>query len=828
MPLTSAPQPHLQSESFDGPGIHRALNRRQLVRRLFALPGVARYGFVAGCDQALLLAAVAPQAWPECLGEGLIELESPAAVGRTLLLALPLAWSRGLVGPAAAPSLQALLEMGATPVRLEAWPAPNADPPEHVLPASALALLLAPYRALLATAEPLALPQALQLLQLERQLRRQLAPACYRAPQTLGRPLPLERWLAEPPAEPAALQRLADQLVALLHLLPAAEQPATAEALEPLLLQGLDSVDPLPWLRLLEALVGGINSRQDPLVAVAGRLRRAGLQRAAALDDTGERGLALMRLLQAPLAQEQPDWLLALVSAIDGQVTVIGAAAEAGEKEQKRVLQRQLEAIVQAGATNLPLLQALLPGLEPESCYRLPTLVPPSACLVLVKGVLLLGDAVIARLDRPERRALLALLERGLPRLWWQADLLVKLLHDLRRFPLRTAWLQADNAELLPALVRLHSRGVAPPPPDNGPEPLQLRPLAEEELPGEPEDPRRLLRLQLTLLLRLVRGEEERGALLRLASGAGKTPLLRLLDGDDEEALVLAVAAGLPSRAAGLARMAAERAGVLELLPVLLPATGGVQVVFAACLALWRQQLPPPKQRPTLPITVLFTCHRPRLALLRQALESVALQSVAVTEVLVVDDGTPQPEAAALAALLEQAAAELDLPLRLLRQPANQGQYACRNLAIEQMEGDALAIHDDDDLSHPLRLELQWKALQQGAAAVYGRHVRLDEASGAPQSDGDGGGFFGDGITTLLLRRRTALELGGFYPVRSRGDVDFRRRLELRYGAAKVVRLQAPLYLMRGSAATVSSAYEYGCSLGLPSWRRLMRQGLLL
>ena len=110
---------------------------------------------------------------------------------------------------------------------------------------------------------------------------------------------------------------------------------------------------------------------------------------------------------------------------------------------------------------------------------------------------------------------------------------------------------------------------------------------------------------------------------------------------------------------------------------------------------------------------------------------------------------------------------------------------------------------------------------------MFGRHVRLDEASGAPQADGDGGGFFGDGITTLLVRRATALELGGFYPVRSRGDVDFRRRLEQRFGTAKVVRLEAPIYLMRGSAATVSSAYEYGCSLALPSWRRLMGQGLL-
>jgi hypothetical protein len=155
-----------------------------------------------------------------------------------------------------------------------------------------------------------------------------------------------------------------------------------------------------------------------------------------------------------------------------------------------------------------------------------------------------------------------------------------------------------------------------------------LRPLAPEELPGEPEDPRRLLRLQLTLLLRLSQGEEERGALLRLAGAAGKWPLLRLLDGDDEEALVLAVAAGMPSRAVGLVRLAAERAGVPELLPPLLPTCGGLQAVFAACLARWRELLPPPPQRPTLPVTVLITCHRPQWPLLRLALESIALQSV--------------------------------------------------------------------------------------------------------------------------------------------------------------------------------------------------------
>ena len=487
---------HLPSPQGDS--IHLGLNRCQLVRKLFALPAVRRYSFATGCDQALLLRAD-PDLWPQRLGPSLIDLEGQLG-DPALLLALPLAWSRGLMQLAEAPPLQALLEAGATPLALDAWPELELfEQPQPQLLPSALVLLLAPYRALLAAAEPLEPVAALQLLQLERQLRRQLAAGCWPAPASLGRPLPLARWLDSPPAEAAALQRLSDQLVALLHLLPAAEQPAYAHSLQALLLAGLEQAEPQPWLRLLEALVGGINSRQSELVAVAADLRRAGLERGAALDDPGERGLALMRLLQAPLAEERPGWLAVLAGAIDALVLAIGVAAEAGEREQKRALQRQLEAIVLSGSTNLPLLQALLPQLAPETGYRLPSLLPPAACLVLVKGVLLLGDPAIARLDRPWRRALLALLERGLPRLWWQADLLQKLLHDLRRFPLHTTWLQADNAELLPALVQLHSRGVAPPPPNNGPEPLQLRPLAPEELPGEPEDPRRLQRLPLQL-----------------------------------------------------------------------------------------------------------------------------------------------------------------------------------------------------------------------------------------------------------------------------------------------------------------------------------------
>ena len=82
MPLTPA---HLPPPPWDG--IHRDQNRRQLVRQLFAVAGVGRYGFLAGCDRALLLRA-GLAFWPRQLGPALIEPGDQSGDG-SLLLALP-------------------------------------------------------------------------------------------------------------------------------------------------------------------------------------------------------------------------------------------------------------------------------------------------------------------------------------------------------------------------------------------------------------------------------------------------------------------------------------------------------------------------------------------------------------------------------------------------------------------------------------------------------------------------------------------------------------------------------------------------------------------
>jgi len=782
--------------------LHARLNLGQLIRRLHALPGVDHYLFCGDCVRASLWRCAELPA-----GE-VISLASHAAQkGPTLLLALPLAWARGLLDGAAAPAPGDLAAVGARFVSLQDLHAAPEEVP------SALGRLWQAYSQL--GEIPPTVGEAVRLLQLERLLGQRFAPGSL-LPARRQRPWPLDTWLEGLMADPPGLTA---DLVALLHLLPAAEQPAWAETLAAHIDTALssDGVDPQPWLRLLEGLVGGINCREPRLQAIENRLRSLGLRWAERLENHAQRGAVLARLLQASPASA-PLQLGRLAAAIDELVLAIDQASGAGDRDRRRQLQRDLEGILRGVGPNLLLLRVLVPALAPDTCYRLPFVQPPSVCLLLLKGALLLDAPQVAALEGAQRKALVALVERTLPRIWWQELLLVKLLHDLRRFRLDPGWLR-EGGVLLAGLELLHSRGIPPLPQD--------QPLPAPAAPEEGPDPARLLRTQVLLLLRLMAAPDERAGLLRLAAAAGKPPVLRLLDGEDEEAPAMAAAAGLAARSLVLARLAAECRGVPELLPPLLP-PAGVETAFGAILGHWRSCFEAEAGREQASVAVVITTHAPRLGLLRLALASLALQTLRPSEVWLVDDGSPAAAAAALAELVRECRNDLDLPLRLVRRDGNQGQYVGRNVALELMGAEVLAIQDDDDLSHPLRLELQWLALRQGLAAVYARHLRLDEGTAALQPDGDGGAFFGDGITTLMTERKTVRALGGFYPVRSRGDVEFRGRLERRYGVGNVSRLEQPLYLMRGAATTISSQFEYRCSVSLPCWRELVARGVLV
>lgn len=106
-----------------------------------------------------------------------------------------------------------------------------------------------------------------------------------------------------------------------------------------------------------------------------------------------------------------------------------------------------------------------------------------------------------------------------------------------------------------------------------------------------------------------------------------------------------------------------------------------------------------------------------------EALESVAAQTWPRIELIIVDDGSPEPEA------VERAAAVVPRA-RVVRQESA-GVARARNYGAELAAGELLAFLDDDDRWHPRRLAEQVAVLQAApaASASYCRMQTID-ASG--------------------------------------------------------------------------------------------------
>lgn len=102
---------------------------------------------------------------------------------------------------------------------------------------------------------------------------------------------------------------------------------------------------------------------------------------------------------------------------------------------------------------------------------------------------------------------------------------------------------------------------------------------------------------------------------------------------------------------------------------------------------------------------VIPTYGRP--AFLQQAISSVLAQTVQDFELVVVDDGSPDP---------------VKVPeeprVRLVRAESNGGAARARNLGVEASTGAILAFLDDDDLWTPERLEFALTALERAPVAV--------------------------------------------------------------------------------------------------------------
>jgi glycosyltransferase involved in cell wall biosynthesis len=112
--------------------------------------------------------------------------------------------------------------------------------------------------------------------------------------------------------------------------------------------------------------------------------------------------------------------------------------------------------------------------------------------------------------------------------------------------------------------------------------------------------------------------------------------------------------------------------------------------------------------RPT--ISVIIPVYN-RFDLLKYAVESVLAQTLPVSEVVLVDDGSIDDTPQLLPRYIAENAAWRDR-VRYFRQE-NQGPNVARNKGIVEAKGEWLAFNDNDDLWLPQKLEWQFRALDQ-------------------------------------------------------------------------------------------------------------------
>jgi len=208
-------------------------------------------------------------------------------------------------------------------------------------------------------------------------------------------------------------------------------------------------------------------------------------------------------------------------------------------------------------------------------------------------------------------------------------------------------------------------------------------------------------------------------------------------------------------------------------------------------------------------VTVTVTTWRPGPRLLG-ALRSLADQSWENLEILVVDDcsGAEYDEVLTLAAAL-------DPRITVLRQPVNGGTYLARNAALAVARGEFVTGNDDDDWSHPRRIESQVRAFLDDPAVTA---TRVLAYMVTPQLEIDriGQPVVGRHAATYMARREMLRRVGGFVRARKGADTELMRRVEA-YTGERVRDVQVPLALYRLDPSSLSRG-EFG-----PGWHHPAR-----
>ncbi|MGM0767996.1 MAG: glycosyltransferase family 2 protein [Pseudomonadota bacterium] len=209
-------------------------------------------------------------------------------------------------------------------------------------------------------------------------------------------------------------------------------------------------------------------------------------------------------------------------------------------------------------------------------------------------------------------------------------------------------------------------------------------------------------------------------------------------------------------------------------------------------------------------VSVIVPAYNAELGL-ETALRSLAEQTLAnafpgAVEVIVVDDASTDHTAD-----IAEAFAASTPGFRVLRQPENAGAYAARNRALAEARGQCLTVHDADDWSHPRKLEIQWRGLQDNPQwmACNSHWVRCDSQMVFSRWRMEESWIYRN-TSSLMFRRVVFERLGYWDQVRVEADTEFYYRIRTAFGPGSTGEVLPGIPLAFGrvvpTALTVMSA----------------------
>ena len=175
------------------------------------------------------------------------------------------------------------------------------------------------------------------------------------------------------------------------------------------------------------------------------------------------------------------------------------------------------------------------------------------------------------------------------------------------------------------------------------------------------------------------------------------------------------------------------------------------------------------------------------------SLRSITNQTWKNLEIIVVDDGSGDENRDRLTKVCASYP-----EVQLYFQEENLGAYPARNVALSHARGDFVTVHDDDDWSHPQKIQIQVEHLIENPSVLanMSRHVRTTPELRFTRINNNPS-LSQPNFSSLMVRRDVFEKVGKWDDVSRGADAEFKDRLIAATGTEVPVLLKAPLSFTR-------------------------------